>query len=301
MRSNKRVAFVVPAGRPDDDLVDTLRSILHYSDRSRLIVVIDDISRSGGSFPNLRDLSSDIVVLQPPADLPANGFGGLWAKTAFAYHWLLERYEPRLMIRLDTDALLIGEGLEAHAERAFAGDSRLGLLGAYRLGPDGGERDFSWAAQQVRRTAGARGLLHPRRRAAVRHYRKLARVHGYIDGGHALGGAYIFSAEAISAIDRNGWFSRPELASVMMGEDHVTSMLTVAAGYQIGDFSGPDDPMAVKWVGLPAHPADLLARGKLVTHSVRSCGDLGQAEIRAIFAAARVPLQAEGQLAGPHS
>jgi len=301
MRSRKRAAFVVPAGRCDDDLLDTLTSILHYSDPARLVVVIDDLSRSGASLPDLEDLSSDIVVLQPPAGLPANGFGGLWAKTAFAYHWLLERYEPRLVVRLDTDALLIGAGLEACAERAFASDSRLGLLGAYRIGPDGGERDFSWAAHQVRATAGVRGMLHPRRRLALRLYRELAGTYGYTDGEHALGGAYILSGDAIGTIDRNGWFTRPELGSALMGEDHITSMLTVAAGYRIADFSGPDDPMAVKWIGLPAHPADLLARGKLVTHSVRSWGDLSQSEIRGIFAAARLPQQAGSQLADPHS
>src|SRR5262249_47995790 len=128
-----------------------------------------------------------------------------------------------------------------------------------------------------------------------------ASTHGYTDGEHALGGAYIMSAEAIGTIDRNGWFTRPELGTTSMGEDHITSMLTVAAGYRIGDFSGPDDPMAGKWGGLPAHPADLLARGKLVTHSVRSWGDLSQADIRDIFAAARLPRQSDSQLADPHS
>jgi hypothetical protein len=301
MRIRKRVAFVVPAGRSDDDVVDTLTSVLHYSDPARLVVVIDDMSRSGTSFPDLHDLSSDIVVLQPPAGLPANVFGGLWAKTAFAYHWLLERYEPGLVIRLDTDALLIGAGLEACAERAFARDSRLGLLGAYRIGPDGGERDFSWAARQVRATAGVRGLLRPRRRLAVRRYRELARAHGYADGEHVLAAACILSAEAIGAIDRNGWFTRPGLSSALLGDDHIMSMLTVAAGYGIADFSGPDDPMALKWVGLPAHPADLLARGKLVTHSVRSWDELGQTDIRRIFAAARLPPRADDQLGDPNS
>jgi len=301
MRIKKRAAFVIPAGRSEDDLVDTLSSVLHYSDRARLIVVIDDMSRFGESVDGLQDLSSDIAVLRPPAGLPSNVFGGLWAKTAFAYHWLLERYEPGLVVRLDTDALLIGEGLEASAERAFASDPRLGLLGAYRLGPDGGERDFSQAALQIRATAGVRGLLHPRCRTAVRKYRQLARANGYTDGEHVLAAASILSADAIGAMDRRGWFTKPELAPALMGDDHIISMLTVAAGYQIGDFSGPDDPMALKWIGLPAHPADLLGRGKLVTHSVRSWADLSQADIREIFAAARQPLQAGRQLASPPS
>jgi hypothetical protein len=65
------------------------------------------------------------------------------------------------------------------------------------------------------------------------------------------------------------------------------SMLTIAAGFKIGDFGGPSDPMALRWQGLPAHPTALLAAKKLVTHSVRSWGDLGEAEIRGIFAQAR--------------
>jgi hypothetical protein len=65
------------------------------------------------------------------------------------------------------------------------------------------------------------------------------------------------------------------------------ALLTMAAGYQIGDFGGLTGPMALKWRGLPAHPADLLAAGKLVTHSVRSWQDLGERQIRGIFAQAR--------------
>jgi hypothetical protein len=65
------------------------------------------------------------------------------------------------------------------------------------------------------------------------------------------------------------------------------SLMTVASGYKIADFGGPEHPLAVKWNGLPAHPAELLAKGKLVTHSVRSWGDLTEREIRSIFAQAR--------------
>ena len=45
--------------------------------------------------------------------------------------------------------------------------------------------------------------------------------------------------------------------------------------------------MALKWRGLPAHPADLLAAQKLVTHSVRSWADLDEKQIRTIFGQAR--------------
>lgn len=65
------------------------------------------------------------------------------------------------------------------------------------------------------------------------------------------------------------------------------ALLTLAAGYQIYDFGGPADPLALRWRGLPAHPDDLLANGKLVIHSVRSWGNLAEKEIRDIFKQAR--------------
>ena len=41
----------------------------------------------------------------------------------------------------------------------------------------------------------------------------------------------------------------------------LTTLLTIAAGFRIGDFGGPADPLALRWRGLPAHPAELLAGG----------------------------------------
>jgi hypothetical protein len=73
----------------------------------------------------------------------------------------------------------------------------------------------------------------------------------------------------------------------MLADDHLMSLLTVAAGFRIADFGGPEDPLALKWRGLPAHPAELLADGKLITHSVRSWDDLSERQIRSIFAEAR--------------
>jgi hypothetical protein len=298
MRTKTRVAVVMPVGSLDDDLLDTLDSVLRYTDPDRVIVIMDDVSRTGQTLPDLTAISPDIVVFRPPPELPNGRFIPLWLKLAATYHWLLERYEPELVLRLDADALLLGPGVETLADRAFAADPDLGLLGSYRIGPDGGQRDFSWLAHQLRVLAGVRGLLHPRRRSMIRPYWRLARAQGYVDGEHILGAAVVFRCEALRAVDRNGWFTAA-WPDVMLGEDHIISMLMIAAGYRIGDFSGPDDPMALKWIGLPAHPDDLLARGKLVTHSVRSWQDLNQAQIRAIFAAARSQDQPQPDLARP--
>jgi hypothetical protein len=188
---------------------------------------------------------------------------------------------------MDADALMLGSGIEAAAERAFARDRRIGMLGSYRTDPDGKPRDFSPAARILRAEEGLRGLVHPRCRSRIRQYARLARRNGYIPGEHPLGAAYIHSFQAARDLHQAGWFREPRLAAARLGEDHLMALLTIAAGYRMSDFGGPADPLALRWRGLPAHPAELLAAGKLITHSVRSWGDLTEHEIRSIFAGAR--------------
>jgi hypothetical protein len=280
-----RIAVVIPAG-PRDDILDTLASVVQYTDPSRVIVVIDDTGGRAGISAPARELSGDIAVIAAPPGAPG-AHGGLWVKLAAGYTWVLDRYRPQVILRLDADALMLGAGLEEAAERAFAHDPGTGMLGSYRTGPDGGLRDFSPAARILRAEEGLHGLVRPRCRARVRHYARLARRNGYIPGEHALGAAYLHSYQAAKDLHQAGWFREPRLAPSGLGEDHLMALLTIAAGYRIGDFGGPGDPLALRWRGLPAHPSELLAAGKLVTHSVRSWDDLTERQIRSVFAEAR--------------
>jgi hypothetical protein len=287
-RRRLRTAVIVPAG-PSDDVFDTVHSVVRYTDPSRVILVIDDRGelRAEQSVARLRELSPDIAVIPAPA-ARAGRCGGLWVKLSAGYRWTLDNFDPDLVMRLDADAVMLGPGLEDLAERSFASDQGLGLLGSYRVGTDGGLRDFSWVARQLRAETGSRGLAHSKMRALLRHYHRLARSNGYEDGEHVLGGAYIHRGAVITAIAGNGWLDQARgVERTRLGDDHLISLLTVAAGYRMADFGGPDGPMALAWQGLPAHPADLLARGKLVTHSVRSWHDLTEQQIRDFFAAAR--------------
>jgi hypothetical protein len=213
--------------------------------------------------------------------------GGLWVKVAAGYTWVLERYRPSIILRMDADALMLGKGIEAASEKAFASHPGVGMLGSCRVDPSGTPRDFSAVAGILRAEEGLRGLAHPRCRSLVRYYARLARQRGYIAGEHALGAAYIHSYQAASCLYRQGWFNEPRLGPSKLADDHLMSLLTVAAGFRIADFGGPEDPLALKWRGLPAHPSELLADGKLITHSVRSWGDLTERQIRSIFAEAR--------------
>ena len=288
MRERKRIAAVVPVGPKDtQDVFDTLASMLYYLESPRIIIVVDDTGEPADFARRARGLSPDIVVLAAPPRSPG-GFGGLWGKIAAGYQWLLERYEPEVILRLDVDALIIGQGIEERAAREFGKDPKTGLLGSYRIGPDGGLRDWSWPARRLDIEVGVRGIAHASRRKRLRELRTLARQHGYVEGEHALGGSYIHSLNAADGIYARGWFNQPALVSSKLGEDHLMALITVAAGYRIADFGRPEDPMALKWKGLPSHPSELMAQEKLITHSVRSWESLRESEIRAIFKSVRV-------------
>jgi hypothetical protein len=280
-----RIAVIIPAS-PRDDIVDTLASVLCYTDSSRIVVVVDDGPSQSSKRSDLTDTSSDVVVIKAQK-ARAGTQGGLWVKAAPAYRWLLERYEPGIVFRLDADAVILGPGVEAAAEGVFNRNPEVGLLGSYRVGPDGGRRDFRPAAKELRKEIGLRGLRHPQLRTGLRHYLRLARNNGYVDGEHVLGCAFLLRAEAIRSIYSNGCFNQSWLEDSMLGDDWIMSLMTLASGYKIDDFGGPADPLALRWKGLPAHPAELLAKGKLVTHSVRSWDELSEQEIRNIFADAR--------------
>jgi hypothetical protein len=266
--------------------LDTLDSVLCYAGASRIVVVVDDTGGADDFAKHAEAMSEDVVVIPAPPRA-AGGYGGLWVKIAAGYRWMLERYAPQVILKLDTDALLIGAGLADHAADLFAADPEVGLIGPYRIAADGSVRDWSWGARMLRIESGPLGLRHPAMRATYRRLLKLARPSGYTDGEHALGGGYIHRLSLADDIHRRGWWDIPALAPSRLGEDMIMGLLAVAAGYRIGDFGRPEDPMAARWRGLPAHPQELLAAGKALTHSVRFWNELQEPEIRRIFREAR--------------
>lgn len=295
MREYKRLAVVLPVGPNDGPgAVDTLASIIHYAGESRIIAVVDDTGPRSGFADRGREMSQDIFVLPAPPRAPG-GQGGLWVKITAGYQWLLERYAPDVILRLDVDALMIGHGLADHAAQEFAKDPTVGLIGSYKIRSDGEIRDWSWAARRIRIETGLRGLMHPACRKVLRELITHARVNGYVPGEHALGGGYIHSLMAADELQARGWFQLPSLASSNLGEDMIMGLVTVAAGYRVADFARSGDPLSMRWRGLPAHPNDLLAQRKLLTHSVRYWADLREPEIRRIFRDARTAGSAVGQ------
>lgn len=277
--SEPRMVVVIPAG-PRDDLPDTLRSVLRYVDAEQ-VIVIDDTKGRGIEFSH-----DKLTIIS--AVINSSRFstcGQLWVSLAAAFRHVVETTEFDLLLRLDADALILGPGIGEAASARFERYPKLGALGAYRTGPDGGTRDWTPARKVIKAELGLRGLRRPSTRKTLR--KLLADAPGYVLGEHILGAAVVYRGQTIRAMYDRGLLNLAEFANSGVDEDYLFGLITVATGYEMGDFSGPEDPMAVRWKGLPAAPAELLKAGKLVTHSVRSWGGMGEREIREYFAAAR--------------
>ena len=81
--------------------MDTLASVVEYTDPSRVILIVDDTSTLASDDAVIRNMSTDVTVI--PAPPRATGaYGGLWVKLAAGYSWLLDTFKPRMILRLNT-------------------------------------------------------------------------------------------------------------------------------------------------------------------------------------------------------
>lgn len=277
---------MIPAG-PQSSAVDVVDSVLLYGGDGVSVVVVDD-SPDGKHGPELAQFGLSVSVIPAPSGVPSGLGGRLWFKIAAGLAHLESGGLPDVVLRMDTDALLIGPGFAEAAHRAFLSDPGLGVLGAVREGPHPGQRDWSWPAQTLLRETGPRGVGRPRLRRELRRLAALARASGYVDGEHPLGGAYALHPALVTWL--LGGRDRPDhraLAQSRLEEDHLLGLMARAGGFRPAEFSRAGDPMAVVWKGLADRPQALLDGPPLVIHSTEGWGELSEAEVLAFFAAAR--------------
>jgi hypothetical protein len=190
-----------------------------------------------------------------------------------------------ILLRLDTDALLIGDDYRLQAARALADDPSIGAFGSFRRGFDGGERSREWARRQLLMRTVAAFVLSPRSFGRLLTLMAKAKVNGYAFGDAVLGGACIYSYQGIRALADNNMLGCKALAWTHLEEDHIFGLCLYACGMRLMDFGWREDdlPMGVKHKGLPASPAELVERRKSIVHSTKYFGSLDEAEVRATF------------------
>jgi hypothetical protein len=223
-------------------------------------------------------------------DARAHGlYGSLYLNLSDAFREALSR-PFKVLVRLDTDALVCGSNFESKALEAFAADEHLGSLGSFRVGYNReGERDRGWAKRQLLRSLAVHAVTKPRQAFMISRLIFRARKHGYKLGDGIMGGAAIYRFEALAELEAANLLGRVELAATGLHEDYIFGLCLFSLGWQLGEFGDRYDdlPMGVDWKGLPASPAELIERGKSIVHSTKSFETMDERSIRDEFRAAR--------------
>lgn len=284
------LAVIIPVGPTCklENIVDTIESVCHYVTRSRVIVILDDSGKGTGD--SVGEQFSDSVVLKTEKNFGKNA--GLYLNLSRGFSYAYENYSFDVLLRLDTDALVIGWNSERDAIEYFKENPDVGIIGSYRTDCNGDPRDFSWARDQLAKELGFMSALKglPTRLMDWLFLRKVfsqSRQNGYEPGEHCMGGAYFVSRECIGKLLRNNLLSRQELRWSKLQEDQIFGLLIYSVGLRHGDFATGQYPMGLRWRGLPCSPKDLIERKKKVTHSTRFFDNLDEATIRAYFRAQR--------------
>ncbi len=277
-----RLVVVIPVG-PSSNLhyvLDTIDSVLHYTTPSRQIILVDDSGANVGL--HVKSFVPEVSVMHAAGD--SGTYGVLYLALSSALLYALENYDFQIVLKLDTDALVIGERPEDDAIRAFERNPKTGVLGSHRLDCNGEVRDFSGAARILAKHVSWVGLVQdPTCYFTLRRLLSMALANGYQPGENCLGGAYFISYECVRRLTESNLLLRRELRRSQLGEDHILGLLVRSLGIELGDFATGSLPMGLRWHGLPSSPATLVATGKKIIHSTRFWADMKEGEIRDFF------------------
>jgi hypothetical protein len=213
------------------------------------------------------------------------------------YGWLQREARPDLVVKLDTDALVIAPFVDRVA--AVLEDPAVGMAGTFSRHCDGSPRDPDRWPFRVRRR---RFPVRPFReggdasgRLQIRHTlwgdpailrRRIARARrcGYGYGDHCLGGAYAVPGRFLDRMADRGWFDDwPAWVPLDIGEDVCIGVYVGAVGLRCLDANQRGEPFGVEYRDLPLPPPELVDAGYAVVHSIKDQDGWTEPEIRAYF------------------
>lgn len=264
------------------DLIVSLRA---HEPRTRRIVLVDDA-------PEPREWPAAVDAIPNPRGGRGIGtLGGTCTATLAALAWAHANVPGAWVLRLDTDALVIGPFADAVDAAWRTGD---GVLGSCRLTPNGEPRDISTWARTVRRHRGRiwrwvrppRRLRHVQRAVpVVRQVLREAIVRQYDPGEHCIAAGCAISAALVERAAEAGWLEDPRAwLNTRLGDDIMLGMMARALWLDLRDLHAV---FGVKHVGLADTPEGLADRGFAVIHSVKNDERFAEEEVRAFFAARR--------------
>ncbi|MDR1727501.1 MAG: glycosyltransferase family 2 protein [Acidobacteriota bacterium] len=285
------LVIVIPVGLncKVEYISDTIDSIKHYCLCPHKIILYDDSQKKTGEI--IKSKYSDVDILRSKK---RHGlWGGLYISLSLAFKYAIDTYSFKVLMRMDTDALITGFNPQVDAIELFEKQPEIGIAGLIRSGlkpKDSFDNviDNWWPRMQILTYAFTwRWIRRPVANRTMRKYAIQAFKNGYEIGENIFGGAYFVSECFLKSLDQYGLLPKFSLRAVRIEEDHIFSMLAKAIGFEFGDLESGGLPLGVAWRGLPASPEAILRHNKKIIHSTRYWDNLKEPEIRAFFKQAR--------------
>jgi hypothetical protein len=310
---SQRFAVLIPVGPSPVDLyrgVELVKSLLRWQPSVGWCVILDDSPAPRG----LSDLTifpqhcSAITLVNPRLGRGDGSHGGLFAGIAAALSWLQASTNADFVLKIDTDALVIGPFAESVRSRLVR-EPDTGVLGAVGFSCNPHFRAMQNLSREPELLRAYRALVtEPHKRGnslgdsfqlcgvdlraeqmrsllAILPHIKSAIGHGYASSEYCQGGAYVITRQMMDRMKSQDYLSCANLwTDLPIGEDMIMAMYTYAVDLRLRDLSGPDEPFGVQAQGLPYSPEILKRLKYSLVHSVKNDRCYSENDIRAFFA-----------------
>jgi hypothetical protein len=305
-----RFAAVIPVGPGANEPLrvrTVLGSLFAWEPLVEFCVFVEDrdapcLLESAGLPPSCR-----AVTLHNPRKGRGYGHtGGLCAGILTAFAWLHKHVAVDFVLKLDTDALVVGKfgsaiasllarwpqtgivgtiGISCNPEMRPTQDPRRepDLLRLQRLLPPALPFDATISDVRIE----GLGLIPIELVQAFEQLRPhvdRAVSNGFRTSEYAQGGAYAVSWEMLRRMAALGYLARPEnWIWIPVGEDMAMTMYATAVGLTLQDASSAGEPFGIHAGGLAYPPQTLLRQGYSIIHSIRGDPRYSECEIVHFF------------------
>ncbi len=268
---------------------DTLNSIIFYTLCPYKIILIDDSKKDYGTILKNKYHEIDIITNKEQYGL----LGGLYIALSHAFVYALDNYSFKVLLRMDTDAMITGYNPQLEAIEMFEKNPRIGIAGFVKRGKE--PKDFAgnpvenyWPMHQITTYALTwKFLSKPRANLALRRLVIKALYNGYEMGENIFGGAYVVSELFLQKLREAAMLPDYGIRKIYLEEDHIFGLLAKAIDFELDDLETGNLPFGVAWRGLPTSPEELYKRGKKIIHSTKRWNDMSEADIRKFFSEKR--------------
>lgn len=292
MQEQYDLVAVLPVGPGTriEFIEDTIKSIFYYC-RCRVKIIIPDDSMQGlGALVKKSFPAIDLLVNKKCRGMN----GGLYITLGLAFSHAVKQYRFKTLLKIDTDALVIGLNPQADAERYFLNNPHIGIAGLYKSGLETIDADKNVLPNRWPRnymfdiTCTWKILKRPVANFTMRKYFRMAFANGYDTGENIFGGSCFMSESMLISLEKAHLLPVFGLQNTRMEEDHLWGMFARVVGLGMGDLASGNLLFGMGWKHLPASPEVLLERKKKIIHSTRAWGTMDENAIRHFFRELRV-------------